>query len=60
MFLEPPPPHIGQMLGAAAQHPAIAKRICDLIPDPSDIQEWLLDPDAAAAYLASVAPPAEP
>jgi hypothetical protein len=60
MFLEPPPPHIGQMLGAAAQHPAIAKRICDLIPDPSDIQEWLLDPDAAAAYLASVAPPTEP
>jgi hypothetical protein len=55
MLLEPPAPHVQQMLGAAAQYPAVAKRICDLITDPSDIQEWLLDPDEAAAYLQSVA-----
>jgi hypothetical protein len=55
MFLEPPAPHVQQMLGAAAQYPAVAKRICDLIPDPSGIHEWLLDPAAAAAYLESVA-----
>jgi Styrene monooxygenase A putative substrate binding domain len=54
MFLEPPAPHVQQMLGAAAQYPPIAKRICDLIVDPSDIQGWLLDPDKASAYLASV------
>jgi len=54
MLLEPPAPHVQQMLGAAAQYPAIAKRICDLIPDPSGINDWLLDPDKAAAYLASV------
>lgn len=54
MLLEPPAPNVEQMLGAAAQYPAVAKRICDLIPDPSDIHEWLLDPDESAAYLASV------
>lgn len=53
-LLEPPAPHVGQILGAASQVPAVAKRVCDLIPDPSDIHEWLLDPGKAAAYLASV------
>lgn len=55
MLLDPLPPHIQQALGAAAQYPAVAKRVIDLFPFPADIHDFLLDPVKSAAYLESVA-----
>jgi hypothetical protein len=54
VLLEPMPPHAQQILGAAAQYPQIAKRFADLFPLPQDLENWVLDPQKAAEYLAEV------
>lgn len=54
-LLEPMPEHVQQILGAAAQHPEIAKRFGDLFPYPAGIHDFLLDPEKGLAYVASVA-----
>ncbi|RBM12638.1 oxygenase [Prauserella sp. PE36] len=53
-MLQPPPPHVLEIIGAAGQIPAVAKRFANGFTDPSDFQHWFLDPEKAAAYLASV------
>ncbi|MFC4003494.1 styrene monooxygenase/indole monooxygenase family protein [Prauserella oleivorans] len=53
-MLQPPPPHVLEIVGAAAQNPAVARRFANGFTDPTDFQHWFLDPDKAAAYLASV------
>lgn len=53
-MLMPPPPHVMEILGAAGQNPVVAKRFANAFQDPSDLQHWFMDPDKAAAYLASV------
>jgi hypothetical protein len=53
-MLQPPPPHVLQILGAAAEKPEVARRFANGFEDPSDYQHWFLDPEKAAAYLASV------
>lgn len=54
-LLEPMPEHVQQILGAAAQHPPIAKRFGELFPSPAGIHDFLLDPEKGLAYVASVA-----
>ncbi|WP_328499742.1 FAD-binding oxidoreductase [Streptomyces sp. NBC_00457] len=54
IMLQPPPPHMLELLGAASQFPAIANRYTEAFDDPNDFLEWFTDPDKAAAYLAEV------
>ena len=53
-LLAPPPDHVIQLLGAASQYPAVAKRFVNGFNDPIDFENWFLDPDKATAYLAEV------
>lgn len=53
-MLQPPPPHVLEIVGAAESKPAVANRFANAFSDPSDFQHWLMDPDKAATYLASV------
>lgn len=53
-LLQPPPPHVQQILGAAQANPTVARRFVNGFDNPSDFQDWFLDPEKAAAYLASV------
>jgi hypothetical protein len=55
MMLEPMPPHVQQVLGAAAQFQEIADRFANIFIQPGTIHDFLLDPDKAAAYVESVA-----
>ncbi|TDQ01354.1 styrene monooxygenase/indole monooxygenase family protein [Labedaea rhizosphaerae] len=54
-MLMPPPEHVLEIIGAAGQIPAVARRFVNGFTDPSDFQNWFLDPEKAKAYLASVA-----
>ncbi|GAB3486097.1 hypothetical protein [Amycolatopsis cihanbeyliensis] len=49
-----PPPRVLEILGATAGKPAVVARFANRFGDPSGFQHWFLDPDKAAAYLASV------
>ncbi|MEV6342313.1 styrene monooxygenase/indole monooxygenase family protein [Actinoplanes sp. NPDC051851] len=54
-MLQPLPPHIQQILGAAASLPPVARRFANGFADPNDFASWLLDPSSAEAYLTEVA-----
>lgn len=51
-MLQPPPPHVQQLLGAAAARPAVARRFANGFADPTDFDDWFMTPQAADAYLA--------
>jgi glycine/D-amino acid oxidase-like deaminating enzyme len=53
-MLQPLPPHVQQILGAAADNPAVASRFADGFSDPTDFDRWFMSPDAAQRYLASL------
>ncbi len=53
-MLQPPPPHVVEILGAAGQHQRVADRFANGFNDPRDFFEWFMDPGKAAAYLAEV------
>ena len=53
-MLQPLPPHVQQLLGAAAANEAVARRFANGFSDPNDFGNWLMDPDKAVAYLAEV------
>ncbi|WET76660.1 FAD-binding oxidoreductase [Amycolatopsis sp. QT-25] len=53
-MLRPPPPHVLQIIGAAGEKPAVARRFANGFSDPTDFQHWLLDPAKAEKYLAEV------
>jgi len=55
-MLQPLPEHVQRILGTAAGNRTVAARFANGFSDPGDFQHWLLDPDKAAQYLASVAP----
>jgi hypothetical protein len=57
-MLQPPPPHVLEIIGAASQHPVVAKRFVNGFADPTDFRHWFMAPDKAAAYLAEVTVPA--
>ncbi|MEV4437139.1 styrene monooxygenase/indole monooxygenase family protein [Streptomyces sp. NPDC049585] len=55
MLLDAPlPPHVRQIIEAAAMHPALAHRYVNGFADPAEFQEWLMDADRAEACLAAV------
>lgn len=53
-MLQPPPPHVLQIIGTAGEKPAVAKRFANGFSDPTDFQHWFLDPAKAEKYLAEV------
>lgn len=55
-MLAPAPPHAVELFAAAGELPTVADRFANCFNDPADVEGWLLDPEKAAAYLASVAP----
>jgi len=53
-MLQPPPPHVMQIIGAAQENPVVAARFANGFSDPTDYQHWFMDPAKTARYLASV------
>ncbi|MFK3983639.1 styrene monooxygenase/indole monooxygenase family protein [Micromonospora sp. NPDC050397] len=53
-MLAPLPEHVQQILGTAAANPTVARRFANGFSDPSDFDDWLMDPGKTATYLASV------
>ncbi|WP_199432282.1 styrene monooxygenase/indole monooxygenase family protein [Qaidamihabitans albus] len=53
-MLQPPPPHVMDILGAAQSNDVVARRFVNGFSDPSDYERWFMDPGKAADYLASV------
>ncbi|WP_370151327.1 styrene monooxygenase/indole monooxygenase family protein [Streptacidiphilus sp. EB129] len=54
-MLAPPPEHVLQLIGAAGEIPAVADRFANGFDNPSDFPDWFFTPEAADAYLASLA-----
>ncbi|WP_046467975.1 styrene monooxygenase/indole monooxygenase family protein [Allosalinactinospora lopnorensis] len=54
-MLQPPPPHVLEVLGAAGEHAPVADRFANGFDDPTDFATWFLDPEGAAGYLAEAA-----
>ena len=54
-MLAPPPEHVLNLIGAAGQIPAVADRFANGFDNPSDFPNWFFTPDAANAYLGSLA-----
>lgn len=52
-LLGPLPEHVQRVLQAAARHPEVAARFAAGYARPATLDDWLLDPDKVAAYLAS-------
>ncbi|HEY2462394.1 MAG TPA: styrene monooxygenase/indole monooxygenase family protein [Candidatus Acidoferrum sp.] len=46
-LLTPPPPHILQLMGAATQNPALARKIANGFNNPPDYNPWWFDPTEA-------------
>ncbi|MFF2078728.1 styrene monooxygenase/indole monooxygenase family protein [Kitasatospora sp. NPDC058162] len=55
-MLRPAPAHAVELFGAAGRFQAVADRFANSFDDPADVEQWLLDPEKAAAYLTSLAP----
>ncbi|MEV6424571.1 FAD-dependent oxidoreductase [Streptomyces sp. NPDC051662] len=53
MMLGPLPEHMLRVLSTAVTHEAVARRFANVYADPSDFTNWLADPAATDAYLAS-------
>lgn len=54
-LLQPPPPHVINLLGAAQQFPVLAKRIANGFNDPTDLFPWFAVPEEADRYLKQLA-----
>jgi hypothetical protein len=53
-MLGPPPPHVLELLVAGNEHQAVADRFANGFDNPPDFFDWLMEPDKASRYLASV------
>ncbi|MEU4562193.1 styrene monooxygenase/indole monooxygenase family protein [Actinoplanes sp. NPDC023936] len=53
-MLQPLPPHVQQLLGAASSNERIARRFAAGFNDPNDFLHWFVDEEKAAGYLAEV------
>jgi 2-polyprenyl-6-methoxyphenol hydroxylase-like FAD-dependent oxidoreductase len=51
MLLQPPPPHVEQLLGAASQLPAVANMFFDNFAEPQDFWPWVMSPDGTASKI---------
>lgn len=54
-LLQPPPPHVLNIMGSAQAFPALAKRIANGFNDPRDFFPWFAVPEEADAYLQKLA-----
>jgi hypothetical protein len=54
-LMQPPPPHVLNIFGAAQGIPAIAKRIANCFNEPLDLFPWFVVPEEADKYLKSLA-----
>ncbi|WP_306469719.1 styrene monooxygenase/indole monooxygenase family protein [Actinoplanes sp. DH11] len=54
-MVRPLPPHVQQLLGAAATNPVVARRFAYGFTDPNDLLGWFADPQSAEAFLRNVA-----
>jgi hypothetical protein len=54
-MLAPPPEHVLNLIGAAGQLPPVAERFANGFDNPSDFPNWFFTPEAAEAYLGSLA-----
>jgi hypothetical protein len=54
-LLTPPPPHVLQLMGAAMQYPALARRIANGFDNPLDFFPWFAVPEEADKYLKQLA-----
>lgn len=54
-LLQPPPPHVLNLMGAAQGIPALAKRIANGFNDPTDFFPWFAVPEEADRYLKQLA-----
>ncbi|MFL6053186.1 MAG: styrene monooxygenase/indole monooxygenase family protein [Actinoallomurus sp.] len=54
-LLGPLPEHVQKILGTATQNPTVAHRFAYGYANPTDFENWLMDPAKSEAYLASVA-----
>lgn len=53
-LLQPPPPHVLNIMGAAQGIPALAKRIANCFDEPLDLFPWFAVPEEAEKYLKSL------
>jgi 2-polyprenyl-6-methoxyphenol hydroxylase-like FAD-dependent oxidoreductase len=51
MLLEPPPPHVQQLMGAASQVPAVADMFFSNFAEPQDFWPWILSPEETEARI---------
>ncbi len=54
-LLQPPPPHVLNIMGAAQQFPVLARRIANCFNEPLDFFPWFAVPEEADKYLKSLA-----
>lgn len=54
-LLQPPPPHVLNIMGAAQAYPELAKRIANGFDNPPDFFPWFAVPEEADAYLKKLA-----
>jgi len=54
-LLQPPPPHVLQIMGAAQAFPTLARRIANGFDEPRDLFPWFAVPEEADRYLGQLA-----
>lgn len=54
-LLQPPPPHVLNIMGSAQAYPVLAKRIANGFDDPRDLFPWFAVPEEADRYLRQLA-----
>ena len=54
-LLQPPPPHVLNIMGSAQAYPALAKRIANGFDNPIDFFPWFAVPEEADKYLRELA-----
>jgi hypothetical protein len=54
-LLQPPPPHVLNLMGAAQAFPALARRIANGFDEPRDLFPWFAVPEEAERYLKQLA-----
>lgn len=54
-LLQPPPPHVLNIMGSAQAYPALARRIANGFDNPPDLFPWFAVPEEADRYLQQLA-----
>ena len=54
-LLQPPPPHVLNIMGSAQAYPVLAKRIANGFDNPRDLFPWFAVPEEADRYLRQLA-----